>query len=886
MSRNSSRETAARDDTTRDGFGLVVEARTAIVFKVRHGRPEPPGVSVPTAGGLPTGEELRSALEALGLDPGTARAGGDGQTQPVWVVSSAGTPRVTIDGRSSLSAPAIKLTAFALLTTGSRLAGPLPLEAVAVDLFAHELARQSPDVLVLTQSVAGDKQKTLTRLFQAATFSERPVEVVYNGPAGYSHKSLDNLAACRFRATESAVVGGRGNRLPTEALLASIVREHLGASLARAGLGGSPFVALGAAAAAAVLLDHGSHGAQGQVAVIIVEPDEVTAFVPSDGVVEAASASLTGTGTVDLLGRAQVKPGNTAAEGWLPDWASLAAGLPLDLELSEVANLAGDALARPHQPPRNLGEASLSAALLEGLLTRLCAGWETTVRRYTSPSRCRYIVGAGAGLARLGDVRHAAACLAGGLLPSGVTTLAVDADCLYLAGVGAELILGRQGWAPEGRRPRSVSSARQPEVVATIVSPLAAKLDWKRGNTDPWAVLTIEGASGRSAQRRLVPGRVSSLPLAPGEQATLLIEPCFRHLDFGAGPGRVWRGQVSGGAAGIILDGRGRPFVPASDPVLRLAKQREFLAAFGVLASIGAPLPTGDDRDGLLADGRRERGPRSHPVARLTLSRVIPPNSTLEVAIGDRVTPDTVIATGHLDRRVLRLPAGGNFELLKKPGDPVKTGETVAVMEELLGLGLREFVSPYDGVVERINTQRTAIVLTGADSQHRALVSGVVTRFTPTEVDMEVTGRRLRGWFGFGKPVAGELWSPGEIITATDAKRRLGPEVRGRVVLGGAFVLPEMLPTLARFGAAALVCGGIDFGPLWDLIAPSGEFRGGRGLPTLVVLGGFGVHHLPAEVEKVLEAAAGRAVYVSGPQAGKLVFAGPPWAEVILPEEG
>lgn len=836
---------------------------------------------VPTAGGLPTGEELRPALEALGLDPGAARAGGDGQTQPVWVVSSAGTPRVTIDGRSSLSASAIKLTAFALLTTGARLAGPLPLEAVAVDLFAHELARQSPDVLVLTQSVAGDKQKTLTRLFQAATFSERPVEVVYNGPAGYSHKSLENLAACRFRATESAVVGGRGNRLPTEALLASIVREHLGESLARAGLGGSPFAALGAVAATAVLLDHGSRGAEGQVALIIVEPDEVTAFVPSDGVVEAASASLTGTGTVDLLGQSHLKPGNTAAEGWLPDWASLAAGLPLGLELSEVANLAGDALVRPGEPPRNLGEASLSAALIEGLLTRLCAGWEATVRRYTSLSLCRYIVGAGAGLARLGDVRHAAACLAGGLLPSGVTTLAVDADCLYLAGVGAELILGRQGWMPEGRRPETALSARQPEVVATIVSPLAAKLDWKRGDTDPWAVVTLEGANGRSAPRRLVPGRVSSLPLAPGEQATLLIEPCFRHLDFGAGPGRVWRGQVSGGAAGIILDGRGRPFVPASDPVLRLAKEREFLAAFGVLTPNDAPVPDPDGRD-----GRRSGGHRRYPVARLALSRVIPPNSTLDVATGDRVTPDTVIATGHLDRRVLRLPAGGNFELLKKPGDPVKTGETVAVMEEFFGLGLREFVSPYDGVVERINTQRTAIVLTGADSQHRALVSGVVTRVTPTEVDMEVRGRRLRGWFGFGKPVAGELWSPGEIVTPTDVKRRLGPEVRGRVVLGGAFVLPEVLPTLARFGAAALVCGGIDFGPLWDLISPTGEFRGGRGLPTLVVLGGFGVHRLSAEVEKVLGAAAGRPVYVSGPQAGKLVFAGPPWAEVILPEEG
>ncbi len=264
------------------------------------------------------------------------------------------------------------------------------------------------------------------------------------------------------------------------------------------------------------------------------------------------------------------------------------------------------------------------------------------------------------------------------------------------------------------------------------------------------------------------------------------------------------------------------------------------------------------------------------------LARRVPAASTILVDPGQAVTAATIIATGHLDRRILRLPAGDNFELLKKPGDPVKKGETVAVLEELLGLGLRELVSPCDGIVESVNSRRTSVVVAGADSEIRALVAGRVTAVRPGEIRIAVEGQRFLGYFGLGQPVAGSLYPAGELVTAAEVKRRLGPGVAGRVVLAESYALPEVLPLLARYGAAGLVCGGLDFGPLWEMVRPEGSYPAGRGLPTVVVMEGFGVRRMSPEAREALAAAEGRSVYLAGPEAQRVVFAGPPYAEVVI----
>ncbi len=547
-------------EAPRDGTALLVGPAVTSVLPVKAGRVERTWTVIGHGGRLPeTG--------ALG--------GPDGPRGTiVAVVSRAGTPRVTIDGRGQLNRLAVRVSAAAVLEAGAILAGPLPSDAVAVDLFAHELARQNPDALVLTQPIAGDKLWALARYLRQPSAGGRPLTVIYNGPSGYQHRALEGLSGCVLRQVPSAAVGGRADAGPTIEALKSVVDESLKAALAQAGYGEVLRSSLGQGAATAVpwlelglreavVPDRGGGDGLG-FCLLCVEPTEVQAFAPGGrgSAAISASASLTGTGTIDLAGNGRIQPGNVGTEGWLPPWDDLAARLPVALETAVLGNLVGEILVEPWALPGDLTRACVGGALAEELIARLASRWAEAVGPEGSPASSRLLVGTGFGLARLGDARHAAYTILNALQPAGITAVAVDlAGSLLFGGLGRSL----------------------PDLAAVNVSPLRAEHDWRHSSSDPWAVVTLEPEGEPSLLRRLVPGRVGVIPLAVGRKARLTIEPCRRDLDFGAGPGRTWSGTVAGSSVGVVLDGRGRPFRPAADPALRTAKQREFLAAFGVI---------------------------------------------------------------------------------------------------------------------------------------------------------------------------------------------------------------------------------------------------------------------------------------------------------------
>ena len=66
------------------------------------------------------------------------------------------------------------------------------------------------------------------------------------------------------------------------------------------------------------------------------------------------------------------------------------------------------------------------------------------------------------------------------------------------------------------------------------------------------------------------------------EEVEAVFEPRRGH-DVGEGRGKRWQGQVSGGAVGVILDGRGRPLELPSDDDLRMAKLDEWVRAIGAM---------------------------------------------------------------------------------------------------------------------------------------------------------------------------------------------------------------------------------------------------------------------------------------------------------------
>jgi hypothetical protein len=146
------------------------------------------------------------------------------------------------------------------------------------------------------------------------------------------------------------------------------------------------------------------------------------------------------------------------------------------------------------------------------------------------------------------------------LQPVGITTIILDQNNLLpLLGAAA---------SQNNILPVQVLESGAFLSAGTVVSPV---VDAPYGTPILRAKLTY--ANGSEARMDLKYGSLETLPLSSGEAGTLKIE-CLRGADIGFGPGRGGPNKngsipVSGGAVGVVFDGRGRPLNLPTDPVRR-----------------------------------------------------------------------------------------------------------------------------------------------------------------------------------------------------------------------------------------------------------------------------------------------------------------------------
>lgn len=102
-------------------------------------------------------------------------------------------------------------------------------------------------------------------------------------------------------------------------------------------------------------------------------------------------------------------------------------------------------------------------------------------------------------------------------------------------------------------------------VAGTVIAPVVTA---SHGAPILRAILKYE--NGTETRIELKYGSLETLPLASGEEATLTVQ-LLKGADIGFGPGRSPKGgiSVSGGALGVVFDGRGRPFNLPADAVRR-----------------------------------------------------------------------------------------------------------------------------------------------------------------------------------------------------------------------------------------------------------------------------------------------------------------------------
>src|SRR5262249_53721639 len=93
----------------------------------------------------------------------------------------------------------------------------------------------------------------------------------------------------------------------------------------------------------------------------------------------------------------------------------------------------------------------------------------------------------------------------------------------------------------------------------------------------------LEYEDGKKDTIEVAAGGLARLPVPHGRRALLSLYPS-PGVDVGLGPGQQARASepVEGGALGLIIDARGRPFDLPSATLERMARLREWRAALEI----------------------------------------------------------------------------------------------------------------------------------------------------------------------------------------------------------------------------------------------------------------------------------------------------------------
>ncbi len=277
--------------------------------------------------------------------------------------------------------------------------------------------------------------------------------------------------------------------------------------------------------------------------------------------------------------------------------------------------------------------------------------------------------------------------------------------------------------------------------------------------------------------------------------------------------------------------------------------------------------------------------------------RRLPLQGEVLVKKGDKVKAEDIVARTELPGNVHPVNVAGLLSvppedvpqlMLKKPGDPVKKGEPIAMSKSFFGLFKTTVTAPIDGVIESVSNITGQVILREPPIpvEVNAYIDGVVTEIFEREgVVVETKASLVQGIFGIGEERIGILHviadSPSFVVDEDVIKE----EHKGKVLIGGAFVTSGALKKAAKIGVKGIVVGGIDDKNLRDFlgydigVAITGNE--GKGI-TLIITEGFGKLDMAKRTFELLKSLEGKKCSISG---ATQIRAGVIRPEVIVPDE-
>lgn len=279
-------------------------------------------------------------------------------------------------------------------------------------------------------------------------------------------------------------------------------------------------------------------------------------------------------------------------------------------------------------------------------------------------------------------------------------------------------------------------------------------------------------------------------------------------------------------------------------------------------------------------------------------TRRLPLAGTVLVGQGARVAAEDVVARTELPGKVTllnlasalgALPDEVADKLVVKRGGEVRAGAPIAVAKTWFGLSSRAVPSPIDGTLESVSPVTGMAVLREppVPVEVRAYVDGTIVEVLAGEgVVVETRGALVQCIFGLGgerrAPIVMAARDPGAVLEPAD----LVPAHRGAIVVGGGRATLAAVRRAFELGAAALVCGGIAYQDVRELLGydVGVAVTGNEAIATTLLLTeGFGDIAMARGTFELLASLEGKRASVNG---ATQIRAGVIRPEVIVPDAG
>jgi len=265
--------------------------------------------------------------------------------------------------------------------------------------------------------------------------------------------------------------------------------------------------------------------------------------------------------------------------------------------------------------------------------------------------------------------------------------------------------------------------------------------------------------------------------------------------------------------------------------------------------------------------------------------------------VGDKVNYSDVIARTEIsgDPEIVKLsmvmgrePEDTPKYMLKKIGDKVEAGETLAFYKALFGLIKKEVKAPVSGTLESFSEVTGQAIIRGSPIpvEIDAYIPGTIIEIMPREgAVIETHAAFIQGIFGIGGEVHGEIHMAVSGNTEILESDMIKPEHKDQVLIGGSRVTLDALKKAVQTGVSAIVCGGIRHEDLTTFIgeeigvAITGQEEVGI---TIIITEGFGNMNMSERTFNLLKDFEGYSASVNG---ATQIRAGVLRPEIIIPHE-